>query len=1543
MSTSNYPLLSVIVPVYGTEKYLRKCLDSLLAETYPNMEIIVVNDASPDQAEEIIQEYTQQYDNIRCVKNEQNQGLFQARLRGYEAAKGEYICTVDSDDSVGVDYHRRMILKALETGADIVSGDVILCDTERKRYFLRTYGTYALEGIDLEGKEILSSYFRTEGETSHRYLGATKLYKKDLWDRCCSDLMMLNRHLIMLEDLAFGTVFMSRAKRYVVCDEPTYFYEKHPDSSSGINQAPAKLFRNLEDQVAVFEFLEHYLAGEGLLEENKRGFTLLRQKQARTWKSIVSNASLNSGAQRRAEMLLEQIGPGYQDTKGIDDSFFYRQHTPWDSRYEELKRAVICPDISYISFDIFDTLIVRPFLKPVDLFWLLNDKMDHLLGSVSMRTFSELRVEAERMARERAWQDHRYEDITLQEIYDELSTQYHIPEEIAQHLMREERELELRFCTARKKIKEIYELAVFLGKKVICVSDMYLDRDLLQAILKKNGYDQIDALFISNENRLSKASGHLFDEVIKHFKLRPEELLHIGDNWDSDILSAREKGINTFFVPRSAALFGNHIPDMRKKKCRAAFEAAFQRLPTGNMAKYHYETGYFGIRCMLGMVANKAFDHPFWSYEAGTDFNRSPYYVGYYALGMHVFSIVQWLIGLCQQKGYRKIHFVARDGYAAMKVYEIVSKYYPNSPQYDYFYMSRKSFLPLLVAKPEDLDVLPKFIPFKGKTPREFIGYLRPILSGTVDKDAYWKNGVILERPMENKEDYQKFVSALLKLSYSQEQNDRYRARMKEYFSSIIGENDVMFDIGYSGRAQAILSSLLGRGVNAAYIHYLDDQVYTYSDRFHFQVDCYFPYTPTIIGKLRETLQSDTIGSCIGYNIEGQTVTPVLEQSIHSFHARFVLDRIHQGACDFAREFMETFADYLPLMHIRAFEASFAHEYFLHYPTRGDMQMFSVVFFEDDVLNGRSYTQRISDVWWRDLKWYRLKGAGGNSGRIIGGDVDLNSAPAWKLTVYQAMFDRRSLKDRVKARLQKHPALRSVLKLGYKCLRKLYKGVKGIRSWRYRLPQRELPPAPAVKGLPTVGKKDGTGKILYIGTSDYGVLCCLLHKLAYHSEERCVLLLSEWRRSKAVAIEESGIFSEVHVFNDCAMRAVSTPMNTALEGAGEGAYNQCAKEFLAAYEDNFPFDLDSFEKIIVHNTAMPLGSYLEHKGISYEAFEDAAGIFSDSELLLQSIEKTYPLVEQWLISHYHVVGQGMHCDKWYINYSAQAKPFDHTKTEDFEPTAILERLPKDKREAVLQIFGVTPPAADAGREAEACLVLTYPMSKRLNVSEREQKVIYATLIDLFGEEGQPVYLKPHPDDSVDYKEFTGVHMIPPEVLSELLKYEVGAEFSCGISAVSTALNGMKGIRRKVYFDEGLVTNRTELLKYFVAGVLLKQMDRPDTEYIHLGACKTLLDNLLSEWNWNSAMCGASPENTVCFIGDGAGEVEAERAAGQYGTVISLQRFSESQAVRICKRKGSGSYMTDLEDEYIYIKCPYLARYRFRKQLKTLNIELIVGE
>lgn len=120
------PKVSVIIPVYNVEKYLVRCLESLMKQTYKNYEVICVNDCSPDSSGDILKEYAQKYpDTILVIENEENMGQGRSRMCAIGQATGDYVMFVDSDDYVAADYIERFMQRAGESAYDVVVGGYI--------------------------------------------------------------------------------------------------------------------------------------------------------------------------------------------------------------------------------------------------------------------------------------------------------------------------------------------------------------------------------------------------------------------------------------------------------------------------------------------------------------------------------------------------------------------------------------------------------------------------------------------------------------------------------------------------------------------------------------------------------------------------------------------------------------------------------------------------------------------------------------------------------------------------------------------------------------------------------------------------------------------------------------------------------------------------------------------------------------------------------------------------------------------------------------------------------------------------------------------------------------------------------------------------------------------------------------------------------------------------------------------------------------------------------------------------------------------------
>lgn len=125
----NAPLISVIIPIYNVEPYLHRCVDSVLAQTYRNIEIILVDDGSPDNCPAICDEYAEKDSRVKVIHKE-NGGVSSARNAGLDIAKGDYIGFVDSDDWIEPDMYEVLYSAIQNTGADIASIVVNTGDTQ---------------------------------------------------------------------------------------------------------------------------------------------------------------------------------------------------------------------------------------------------------------------------------------------------------------------------------------------------------------------------------------------------------------------------------------------------------------------------------------------------------------------------------------------------------------------------------------------------------------------------------------------------------------------------------------------------------------------------------------------------------------------------------------------------------------------------------------------------------------------------------------------------------------------------------------------------------------------------------------------------------------------------------------------------------------------------------------------------------------------------------------------------------------------------------------------------------------------------------------------------------------------------------------------------------------------------------------------------------------------------------------------------------------------------------------------------------------------
>ena len=210
------PLVSVVIPIYNSEPYLERCLESILNQHYSNIEIVLVNDGSTDKSQEICQDYVGKNPDRICLLNQPNQGASIARKNGILAARGTYIVFMDSDDFVSPHYISALYAALVEANTNIALCPMKRIGVGENPGFSDTYTTRLL----LE-KELFRRFFKYE---FWGFWGG--IYRKELFDNVIFPEATVN------EDYYVKAQMLVAERKVGYVEEPLYCYEQHPGSLS---------------------------------------------------------------------------------------------------------------------------------------------------------------------------------------------------------------------------------------------------------------------------------------------------------------------------------------------------------------------------------------------------------------------------------------------------------------------------------------------------------------------------------------------------------------------------------------------------------------------------------------------------------------------------------------------------------------------------------------------------------------------------------------------------------------------------------------------------------------------------------------------------------------------------------------------------------------------------------------------------------------------------------------------------------------------------------------------------------------------------------------------------------------------------------------------------------------------------------------------------------------------------------------------------------------------------------------------------------------
>ncbi len=506
-----------------------------------------------------------------------------------------------------------------------------------------------------------------------------------------------------------------------------------------------------------------------------------------------------------------------------------------------------------VSFDMFDTLVFRKIGTSQNVFKVVEKLLEE--QNIIIKDFYTKRMQAETLARAK----YQKKLVNYDEIYNCIDFDNEKDRNEAKKI---EKEIEYETIICRKNIKKLYDYAVEKNKKVIVVSDMYFDKQFLEKILNKEGYN-FDKIYVSVEYQKSKSQGELFDIVLKENDILGKDMVHIGDSKKGDFLKPLSKKIKSCLIRR--AKNNNKV-----------------ELNMDLIDKIVYDNINFDF-------ANKKFDNYFEK-------------VGTTAFGPLLLGFSNWLIKNLEKEGINKVFFLSRDGFILKKAFDIINNTNITS---SYLYVSRRSTSVPLLWNNNDFEHLDNIIAMSNQfTNADFINrlgldinlYEEQLKNLNLDKDETFSKSNY-KKSLKLKKFYQQIENDVIKNS-KQEYDKIIKYLEQEKFSGKIA----IVDIGWHGSIQRNLQKLAPNVTIKGYYMGCSKRENMHgflfsSEKEDKQICNHLPYG------IFETLFLEQCGSVKKYKIKNNEIEPIFE--LYEFRNEIKLqekiENVHTSALEYVK------------------------------------------------------------------------------------------------------------------------------------------------------------------------------------------------------------------------------------------------------------------------------------------------------------------------------------------------------------------------------------------------------------------------------------------------------------------------------------------------------------------------------------------------------------------------------------------------------------------------------------------------------------------
>lgn len=292
--------ISIIVPIYNAEKYITKCVDSILNQTKKELEIILINDGSTDKTEEIIKNY--QDKRIKYFKNK-NQGIGKTRNFGIEKAKGKYIMFLDSDD-----YLEKNACELLYNKAESNNLDLVMCD------FYKIYANGNIE--EVRQSSFKNSSLKDSPKILSEHLSPwAKIYKRDLIIK--NNIRFVEN--LKYEDAPFVAIALDKAKKIGKVDECLNYYVIHGNSETTVRD------KRVFDILKIIDLIRKYFKNKTYIKEELDKLTVRMITNYTIQQRVQTDQKVGMDFIDEAFAYLKKEIPNYKDNKYYQDRGVFKR------------------------------------------------------------------------------------------------------------------------------------------------------------------------------------------------------------------------------------------------------------------------------------------------------------------------------------------------------------------------------------------------------------------------------------------------------------------------------------------------------------------------------------------------------------------------------------------------------------------------------------------------------------------------------------------------------------------------------------------------------------------------------------------------------------------------------------------------------------------------------------------------------------------------------------------------------------------------------------------------------------------------------------------------------------------------------------------------------------------------------------------------------------------------------------------------------------------------------------------------------------------